>query len=171
MPTASGLPTALTIPATAAAALLPDPNLSILQLLEFPLAPASTINITKLNLCPSTYFSSDQPNVDDFQTIKMIPIAPVDIIGALLTHAAGLSPQAEATNLAVNKPDIIKKVQDGHKTQHRYLLLSLIVQAFQLAGVRGLNLSHGSLTSFAARETLRQLKTSNSDFWKELEKG
>jgi hypothetical protein len=45
------------------------------------------------------------------------------------------------------------------------------VQAFQLAGVCGLNLSYGSLTSFATRETLRQLKTLHSDFWKELDEG
>jgi hypothetical protein len=97
MPTSSP-PIALIIPATVAAALLPDPNLSVLQLLEFPLSPASTINLTKLNLCPSTYFSSDQPNVDDLQTIKMIPVPHVDIIDVLLIHAAVLSPQAESTN-------------------------------------------------------------------------
>ena len=56
MPT--GLPTALAIPATAAAALLPDPSLSILQLLEFLLSSTSTINQlgAKLDSCPSTYF-------------------------------------------------------------------------------------------------------------------
>ena len=89
MPTSSPL-TVLTLPATVAAALLPDPNLSVLQLLEFPLSPASTINLTKLNLCPSAYFSSDQLNVDDLDIIKMIPVPPVDTIDVLLAHAAML---------------------------------------------------------------------------------
>lgn len=40
-----------------------------------------------------------------------------------------------------------------------------------MAGTRGLNLSYGSLTCYATREKLRQLKHDNPEFWKELDEG
>lgn len=87
MPTT--IPTALTMPATAVACLLPSPSLSILGFLEFVL-PSPVIS-SKTHTPPSTYFSFDQPNIEDIQVIKAIPIPPSDVIDMLLCNAATLT--------------------------------------------------------------------------------
>jgi hypothetical protein len=78
------IPTALIIPAHAVACLLPDPSLSILGFLEYLFPPP--IIFSKPRSPPSAYLSSDQPNIEDIQKIKTIPIPPSDIINMLLQH-------------------------------------------------------------------------------------
>lgn len=91
------LPTALIMPATAVGALLPNPTLSILQFLEFPLPP-NPVTLLKLHLLPSDYFSSEQPNVEDLRVIKTIPLPPADVVSTLLPYIATLVQHTETTD-------------------------------------------------------------------------
>jgi hypothetical protein len=92
------------MPATAVAALLPNPTLSILNFLEFPLPP-SPAAISKPHLLPpaSAYFSSEQPNIEDPQTIRMIPLSPSEIVSSLLPHVTVLlAEHTKSTNLKLS---------------------------------------------------------------------
>ncbi|KAH7908914.1 hypothetical protein BJ138DRAFT_989477, partial [Hygrophoropsis aurantiaca] len=48
---------------------------------------------------------------------------------------------------------------------------TLVQKAFEMCRVRGFNLSYASLTSFAARDKLRNLKHDDPTFWQELTSG
>ena len=92
VPMPTTIPTVLTMPATAVACLLPSPSLSILGFLEFVLPPPTgPIIPSKNHAPPSAYFSFDQPNIEDIQVIKAIPVPPPDVIDTLLCHAATLT--------------------------------------------------------------------------------
>jgi hypothetical protein len=71
---------------------------------------------------------------------------------------------------AVNKPEIVRKVGTDSENDSENLPIGWL-QAFALSSVHDLNLSYEILTSFSAREILRQLKNTDPSFWKELNEG
>ncbi|KAG6372796.1 hypothetical protein JVT61DRAFT_7201 [Boletus reticuloceps] len=82
------IPTVLTMPAHAIVGLLPNPSLLILGFLEFLILLSVILFNSKPRSPSSTYFSSEQPNVEDIQIIKTISILPSDVINMLLRYAA-----------------------------------------------------------------------------------
>ncbi len=65
----------------------------------------------------------------------------------------------------LNRPETVQKVSNQVNIIRRY---SHIVQAFEKCEAAGMNLSYESLTSFATREELRQLRETDPAFWEEL---
>jgi hypothetical protein len=65
----------------------------------------------------------------------------------------------------VNKPEIVKKVCNCFNS---LTCLTIVLQAFEMCRAGKFNLSYESLTSFDARENLRNMKNTDLEFWIEL---
>ncbi|KAG1730654.1 uncharacterized protein EDB91DRAFT_1006336, partial [Suillus paluster] len=89
----------LQLPSTAITELLPDPSLSIIAFLKFPLPVISKIDC---NISVEAYFSHDQPNVEDLNKIKSIPLPPSSLLEKLLDQ--GLRAALEQQKVSVQCP-------------------------------------------------------------------